>query len=66
MAINSAIILSTDNETTSICSESSSDIGKTVSQATSNDTGILLHYNNTTRDWWVRRSTSDDDFGLTL
>ena len=27
MAINSAIILSTDNETTSICSESSSDIG---------------------------------------
>ena len=27
MAINSAIILSTDNETTSICSESSIDIG---------------------------------------
>jgi len=31
-----------------------SDIGKTVTGGTTGDTGKLLHFNNTTRKWWVR------------
>lgn len=30
------------------------DIGKTVTGGTTSHTGILLHYNNDTRKWWVR------------
>jgi hypothetical protein len=38
-----------------------SDIGKTVSGGTSGDTGILVDYNNTTREWWVK---TDDTFSV--
>jgi len=38
----------------------SSDIGKTV-QDDSSDTGPLLGYNNTTRKWWIRYSSTIGD-----
>lgn len=38
------------------------DIGKTVVGGTTTDTGELLHYNNTTRKWWIRMDDSGDLF----
>jgi hypothetical protein len=38
------------------------DIGKGVTQAGTTDTGVLLHYNNATRKWWVRMDAADDLF----
>jgi len=40
----------------------SGDIGLIVSGATTDDTANLLDYNNTTRKWWVRMTSSDDTF----
>lgn len=47
------------------------DIGKTVTGGTTGDTGALLAYNNTTREWWVRMDDSgdlfdDDDEAITI
>lgn len=38
------------------------DIGKTVVGGTTTDSGELLHYNNTTRKWWIRMDDSGDLF----
>lgn len=38
------------------------DIGKTVTGASTGDTGELLAYNNTTRKWWIRMDDSADLF----
>lgn len=40
----------------------SGDIGKYVSNGIGHS-GALLHYNNTSRKWWVRRKTATDTFG---
>ena len=38
------------------------DIGKTVTGGSSGTTGILLDYDNTNRKWWVRMSSTSDDY----
>lgn len=38
------------------------DIGKAVVGGTTGDTGTLLAYDNTTREWWVLKDDSGDDF----
>jgi hypothetical protein len=48
-----------------------SDIGKTVTGGTTGDTGVLIAYNNTTRQWVVDQTDSgdtfdDDDEALTI
>lgn len=42
----------------------SSDIGKPVAGATSGDTGTLVSYDNTTREWFVLPDTNADLFAL--
>lgn len=39
-----------------------SDIGKTVTQATTSDTGELIAYNNTTREWIIDPDAPEDTF----
>jgi hypothetical protein len=39
-----------------------SDIGKTVTGAGTGDTGTLIRYNNTTRQWTVKPDASTDEF----
>ena len=48
-----------------------SDIGKTVTGGTTGDTGVLVAYNNTTRQWLIDQTDSgdvfdDDDEALTI
>ena len=42
-----------------------SDVGLTVVQAVSGNTGILIAFNNATREWWVTPRSSTDVFDLT-
>jgi hypothetical protein len=47
-------------ESTGYTNANAADLGSAVSGATSDDTGILLHYNNTLRKWWVRSDAAGD------
>jgi hypothetical protein len=47
-------------EATGYTSAQSSDLGSGVSGETSSDHGILLHYDNTLRKWWIRADAADD------
>jgi hypothetical protein len=41
-----------------------SDIGKPVVGGTTTDSGILLDFNNTTKQWWIRVDTLGDEFDV--
>jgi len=40
------------------------DIGDVVLGGSTGDTGVLVDYNNTTREWWVRMDAADDLFDV--
>lgn len=40
----------------------STDVGKTVTGGTTGDTGTLMYYDNSTREWWVKPDDAGDLF----